>query len=279
MAKKQDSKEIAAAAENILEGFALLDPNSDLAKNIAEAREAGFDAGIESSDIKTYNFDKTGKWVGKDDLGGDITLENPEGIILHVNYYGELWPDSYVPGGTKKRPYIVANDLKQGPNGVTGLAYRVGDDPGTLDVAAIEAAQVEGQSGVYHYEKLPGTQFGTAENGAGKYAKEGYILTVILRDQELPVRLKSSAGSIKYIKKFLGDLFRKVGVPSKALVRFESAQASGGYGHTIVRGVFVDKLSDELHEQCKKLFGSNAALPAPAVANLEVKETQEEAPF
>ena len=279
MAKKQDSKEIAAASENILEGFALLDPNSDLAKNIAEAREAGFDAGIEPSDIKTYNFDKTGKWVGRDDLGNEVTLENPEGIILGINYVGELWPDSYVPGGTKKRPYIVGNDLKQGPNGVTGLAYRVGDDPGTLDVAAIEAAEVEGQPGVYHYEKLPGTQFGTAENGGGKYSKEGYILTVILRDQELPVRLKSSAGSIKYIKKFLGDLFRKVGVPSKALVRFESAQASGGYAHTIVRGVFVDKLSDELHEQCKKLFGSNAALPTPAVASLEVKEIQEEAPF
>ncbi len=275
MAKSKENKEIS----EVLEGFALLDPNSDLAKNIAEAREAGFDAGIEQSDIKTYTFDKTGKWVGKDDLGDEVTLENPEGIILHVNYYGELWPASWSNNGPKQRPYIVANDLKQGPNGVTGLAYRVGDDPGTLDVAAIEAAEVEGQPGVYHYEKLPGTQFGTAENGGGKYAKEGYILTVILRNQELPVRLKSSAGSIKYIKKFLGDLFRKVGVPSKALVRFESAQASGGYSHTIVRGVFIEKLSDQIQEQCKKLFGSNAALPAPAVANLEVKEIQEEAPF
>lgn len=279
MAKNKEIKEVSEN-KDVLEGFSLLDPNSDLAKNIAEAREAGFDAGIESSDIKTYNFDKTGKWVGKDDLGDEVTLENPEGIIIDVAYTGELWPDSYVPGGTKRRPYIVANDLKQGPNGtVTGLAYRVGDDPGTLDVAAIEAAEVEGQPGVYHYEKLPGTQFGTAENGGGKYAKEGYVLTCILRDQELPVRLKSSAGSIRYIKKFLGDLFRKVGVPSKALVRFESAQASGGYGHTIVRGVFIERLSDAIHEQCKNLFGSSVALPTPAVANLEVKEIQEEAPF
>jgi hypothetical protein len=279
MAKSKELKENSENSE-VLEGFALLDPNSDLAKNIAEAREAGFDAGIEQSDIKTYTFDKTGKWVGKDDLGDEVSLENPEGIIIDVAYTGELWPDSYAPGGTKRRPYIVSTNLKQGPNGtVTGLAYRVGNDPGTLDVAAIEAAEVEGQPGVYHYEKLPGTQFGTAENGGGKYAKEGYVLTCILRDQELPVRLKSSAGSIKYIKKFLGDLFRKVGVPSKALVRFESAQASGGYAHTIVRGVFIEKLSDAIHEQCKKLFGSNAALPTPAVASLEVKEVSEEAPF
>ncbi|MBL6910362.1 MAG: hypothetical protein ISR34_08070 [Pirellulales bacterium] len=279
MAKSKELKENSENSE-VLEGFALLDPNSDLAKNIAEAREAGFDAGIEQSDIKTYTFDKTGKYVGKDDLGDEVSLENPEGIILHVNYYGELWPASWSNNGPKHRPYIVAHDLKQGPNGtVTGLAYRVGEDVGTLDVAAIEAAEVEGQPGTYHYEKLPGTQFGTAENGGGKYAKEGYILTVLLKDQELPVRLKTSAGSIKYVKKFLADLFRKVGLPSKALVRFESAQASGGYSHTIARGVFVEKLTDAIHEQCKKLFGSNAALPTPAVANLEVKEVSEEAPF
>ena len=273
MAKKQEIAEV-------LEGFSLLDPKSDLAKNIAEAQAAGFDAGIDPSDIKTYTFDKTGKYVGKDDLGDDVVLDDIVAIILHCNYYGELWPESWSANGQKRRPYIVANDLKQGPNGtVTGFAYRVGDDPGTLDVAAIEAAEVEGQPGVYHYEKLPGTQFGTAENGAGKYAKEGYILTCLVKGQDLPVRLKTSAGSIKYIKKFLGDLFRKVGLPSKALVRFESAQASGGYGHTIARGVFIEKLSDSIHEQCKRLFGSDAALPAPAAANLEVKEIQEEAPF
>mgnify|MGYP006437173885 CR=1 FL=1 len=279
MAKNKELKEVSENSE-VLEGFPLLDPNSDLVKNIQEAREAGFDAGIETGDIKTYTFSKTGKFVGKDDLGNEVALENLEGIILNVNYTSELWPDEWSSTGQKRRPYIVANDLKSGPSGtVTGLAYRVGDDPGTLNIEQIAAAEVDGQSGVYHYERLPGTEFGSADNGGGKRAKEGYTITFLPRDSELPVRLKTSAGSIKYIKKFLGDLFRKVGVPTKALIRWEAAQASGGYQHTICRGVFVQKLTDEQHDQCKALFG-NVAIPAPAVAvAIEHKEVPEEAPF
>lgn len=228
--------------------YPVLDPDSGVAEAIAE--NLG-NAQLSVNDLTHVPIPTGGstKWV-IDGAAGEEQVDAIEGILVYHGDGGVIWPHTEPKKGT--RPYLRTFDL------VT--AHKFGDDPGDLDVEAIEKCRNE--DGSYDWHALvvaDGAPFGwgTGKGGVGKRAKEHKILCVLPQDQAFPLMIRAQPGSLKDTRQFFLKLTKAMVPHYRAVVRLtlEKAESqSTGTDFAKIAMSLVSTLPRDAGIQLKKMF-------------------------
>lgn len=209
-----DELESSALAEQ----FQMFKPDSQMAL----ALEANMDdGGLAISDLPRVPFPAAGgtTWEYTTVLGERQT-KSLEGIIVFRQRFGLLWPSGKNDGAEKSSPIMETTDMN-----IATLRGEVERDPETgrivsfagmnkytpdgllEDVSEKEIFDTNGNpTGSWKWNELRFTQFGTAENGIGKYAAERMLLLVLLPESHIPVVVNVPPGSLKIAKNFIAQL-------------------------------------------------------------------------
>lgn len=130
-----------------------------------------------------------------DNNGNVETTDELVGLLVGVGKRGILWP---YEDPSESRPVIVSHDLLVG--------YRVGEDLGDLDEAALEKYRIGDRK--YDWRALAdSTDFGYgAGKGAGKRCKEARLLALLRQGETWPLIVTVGPGSLRNILPFLKRL-------------------------------------------------------------------------
>lgn len=193
--------------------------------------------------VKTPSGGST-KWM-IDNNGNMETCDEIVGLLVAIARRGELWPSE---DPTDSRPVIVTNDFVVG--------YRVSDDLGDLDPAALEAYRIGDHR--YDWDALSRSEsfgFGSAKGGKGKgkRVKESRILAILREGDTWPVLVKVGPGSLINVLPFLKRLncFHYEAVVG---LKLESVRASGGQPYSAIVPRLVAVVTEEQGEIARKLY-------------------------
>ena len=121
------------------------------------------------------------------DVNGNIeTTDEIVGLLVAVGKRGILWPKD---DPSEMRPVIVSHDLLVG--------YRVGDDLGDIDPAALERYRVGDRR--YDWAALsasPEFGYGAGKSG-GKKVKEARLVAILRQGEVWPLIVTIGPGSLK----------------------------------------------------------------------------------
>lgn len=144
-------------------------------------------------------------------VSGVETTPEIEGILVFVASQGILWPTLDAVEGTK--PVLITRDLKtaRSPASLTrdddGKIEEIEgvDDQTMIDVLNdLEIRTDDGKpTGVWNWESLPYTQFGSGKDGNGKFAKEGRLLFILRKTEVLPLVIRCGPSAIGSIRKMI----------------------------------------------------------------------------
>lgn len=193
MAKSQQNEKQLARTEGpgkVLANYAAFQEQSEAAA--ALAANVGSLSEISLADFTHVPTPSGGslQWT-YESVTGEVSQDAIEGLLVYQCEHGSLWPTDEPTEGNP--PLLITHDLR--------IAKKVGDDYGTLDPQAIEAARRE--DGYYDWQALPYTQMGSGKNGIGKRAKEGRMFCILPQGETLPMLVRIQPGSITDIRRWL----------------------------------------------------------------------------
>lgn len=234
---------LAASSALANSKFMAIRPDSSL----REAFEANYAYGetMKFGDLTRVKIPSGGltKWT-IEELTGETTVDEITGAIVYYHPAGTLWPTNDMQEGMK--PLLRTRDLR--------VAEQFGDEYGDLNPDVIEEARLidaNGQPmstadgrGMYDWQKLAYNQWGTGKNGVGKRCKESRQICILRENDQFPIYLQVSVGSLKNVTTF----FRKLpGAYWRFVVglTLEKAKSSGGITFAMVKPRLVYQLSND----------------------------------
>lgn len=180
-----------------------------------------------------------------DDLGNETTAKTIEGALVIYRKRVILWPtDGEAIEGT--RPLMVSNDGAR--------ARIVGDDPGDIDLDAIEKWRI-GDSEWFDISEASGfpySQWGSGRNG-GRRVKEQRLLGILRDDDVLPLMVAIQPGSLKNIT----TIVSRLRVPHwRAVVSLGLQEAKNKAGQKFSQATLkvVDTLPDVVASTLKSMY-------------------------
>lgn len=206
------------------------------------------------------------KW-SIDNNGNVETVDEIVGLLVGVGKKGILWPSE---DPSESRPVIVSNDLAVG--------YRVSDDLGTIDPAALEKYRI-GDRKFDWFALANGPEFGYGSSrGAGKRCKEARILAILRQGETWPLLVTVGPGSLRNIVPFLKRLpcFTHEAVIGLRLVK---AKGRGGQPYSQIVPRLVGQLPESQSEVARRIYADpiKAMFNAPPVgAAVEVDDLGDE---
>jgi len=219
--------------------------------SIKEAMDAnlGEGAGLSERDLIQAEL-PTGANVGGDwiipSITGNETCESIEGILVHVQRRGLLWPTFEPKKGTL--PVLTTDDLE--------VARQVAAEiPQDMQEELARCFNVD--SNTYDWNALTYNQFGTGKNGVGKRCVEQRLFFVLRETDPLPIVVTAGPGSLNKARDFLKKL-SAAGIPYyKAVVKLTvtSETNANGIDYSGIKIVLIGSLSDEDTQRAKS-YGS-----------------------
>lgn len=218
---------------------------------IAEAMQAnmGAEASLKESDLTRITIPAGGgtSWMIPT-LLGDETTKSLEGVLVWQCVRGLLWPSHSPTEGTL--PVLCSHDLKVG-NLVCDQENVPKDVWDSIQIARRD-------DGLFDWDKLPQTQWGSGTGGTGKAVKEQRVLFILREQDALPCVVTISPGSLKEWSKFMIEM-TKAGIPFyRAVVSLslEKDKATSGESFSRVVPKLAGVLSSEDGEVIREKFSA-----------------------
>jgi hypothetical protein len=221
--------------------FRALAPNSE----IAEVIEANLGGGsLRRSDLTFVKIPTGGStrwnWTV---AGNEFSEKDITGLcVVATRTEYNLWPHAVAKAGNS--PYLRSLD------GITG--HKVGEDPGDLDVAAIEAAR--NQDGTYRWKEIPYCQW---QDRKPPRAKPSRVLGILREQDTSPVFVQVSPTSLKPVEDFLRALSAQLVPHYRAIVELTLEKKKGSsadYAAIVCR--HVGTVPEDVGQRAKALFTS-----------------------
>lgn len=175
-------------------------------------------------------------------VSGIEHLEAIEGICVFKAYKGLIWPTLEQTKETK-RPVVVSNDLRYGK-----LSIPREEVPPEM-MEELDLREIEGQPGVYKWDELPYTQWGTGKNEVGKYAKEHMLLFILRKGECLPLFIQVGAGSLGDMRVFFKRMQNVPYYRAVLSLKLKEATSKGGVKYSKIVPKLIATLSPELGER------------------------------
>lgn len=196
----------------------------DEVREMVEAVKANLGGSLSLNDLTRIKTPSGGglKWQVPT-LDGEEYVDAIEGLLVYQSKGGVLWPTAELEVGNQL-PVLVSHDL------VT--ATRVGNDLGDIDPAKLNACEI--RPGVYSWQALPWSQWGSGKGGIGKRAKEYRTLCVLQPGEVMPVVVRAGAGSAKSVDGFLRKMALAGLIYNRVVVRLRlvRAKSKGGIDYS-----------------------------------------------
>lgn len=213
----------------------------------AEAMAANLQCGesVSPFDLPRIKVPASGgtTWIWES-VSGEQTAKSISGVLVVVQPHSSLWPSEQTGQGAV--PYLVSHDMVKG--------YKVGEDWGDLDPAAIEKCR--NADGSYDWQSLPYNKFGsTGKPGSNaKRIKDSRDLYILMPGEVWPVVVSVPPTSLKRVSGFI----KQLRVPHyRAVISLSLARKEGGAGVPDYSEI-VPKLDGELPresgEQLRNLY-------------------------
>jgi len=181
-----------------------------------------------------------------------------------------LWPTNDTGAG--RLPLLIST--------TPGVAYKVSDDYGLRDKAAIEAAKRA--DGSYDTNKLP--QYfawkGTGKGATPPVAKASRVIGILREGDIFPIFVRLPGTSVRAIEDLEKRLPQSGVLPTQAIIELtlKGEKSNTGIAYSTVQVRAVGKVTDDEHEKVEKLitnvFTSVVAPPAELRQRHEVVEEE-----
>jgi hypothetical protein len=223
--------------------WSVLDPNSDISDAIQARLEDSIEP-LNEQDLTRVMVPAGGSTVWAwTDIDGEKTSKEVEGLLVHVQKRGILWPHEKVTGD---QPLLRTDDLIS--------AYRVGGEYGDINPDELEKYALP--NGQYDWQKLPWNQWGTGQDGIGKRCRELRLLFILRREDSWPLMVQIPPGSVRSVSSFLTKLAYRIpcyrAIVRLSLQRAESEKRNVCYSQVVP--MLVGSISKEEGEIIKRLY-------------------------
>lgn len=180
-------------------------------------------------------------WTWIDSGNNEQTAKSIDGILVYYGVRGTLW-GSEEPQG-KASPVLVSYDLIRG--------YRVNDDIGDLDAAALEACRTGDRE--YDWQRLPWNQYGSGKGGHGRRCKEARLLAILRKDEAWPLLVTAGPGSLKTVVPFVKRL-PVAHFQAEVSLTLERVESSGGQPYSQIVPRLLGTISKEYGEIVRRMY-------------------------
>jgi hypothetical protein len=176
--------------------------------------------------------------------GNTETCDEIVGLLVAIAKQGTLWPSE---DPTDQRPVVVTNDLMVG--------YRVSDDLGSIDPAALEKYRIGDRRYDWHaLSTSPEFGYGAARGGAGKRVKESRVLAILRDGETWPILVTVGPGSLQNWMRFQKTGLASFHYECVVGLRLEKAKGKNGQPYSQIVPRMVGVISEEEGEIASRIY-------------------------